>query len=316
MSARMRRCAAAATVLALAAPAAWAGTANRIVAIVNEAVITEADLAAHVSDLADELEERLPDEPRDDGALRAAVLQRLIQQQLILQEGRRAGVTVPSAAVLKRLEELRERFDTEADFQHSLKTSGLSEERLKEQIREQLLIKAVIDGRIRSGISVSPQEVAREANKDPAQAQPGERVRAAHLLIRVTEERPEAAARALIEQLHRQAERGADFGALAAKHSEDPHRDEGGDMGWVAQGDLLPELDAALFSLSPGQVSDPIQTRLGFHLVKVLDRRTSTSLSLQEAHEAIYRRLYAEKFERAFQRWISELGRKAYIEIL
>lgn len=297
--------------LAAAAAPAWADTVGRIVAIVNQAVITDADLAAQLEAVRAEL-----DAVEDEAALRQAVLQRLIQEQLILQEAARTGIDVSMDAVLERVEDLRARFDSEEAFQQSLKDSGTTVERLKEQLRQQLLVQRMIDQAVRAGITVSPQEAAQEAAAHPEEAPPGDRVHAVHVLVRVSDERSADDARALIENLHHRAQQGVDVSQLARRYSEDAHRDGGGDMGWVAKGELMPELDAALFALEPGAVSAPIQTRLGYHLVKVLDRRTSGSLSAKDAYQAVSRRLYQEKFERAFQQWITELGRKAYIEIL
>ena len=86
-------------------------------------------------------------------------------------------------------------------------------------------------------------------------------------------------------------------------------------MGWSAPGELLPELDAALFQLPVGELSLPIQTRLGFHLLRVEERRAASSLSVMEAHRTIYEQLYQEKFQQAFSRWLGELTRKAYVEL-
>jgi len=109
---------------------------------------------------------------------------------------------------------------------------------------------------------------------------------------------------------------GADFAALAKRYSEDPNAADGGAMGWIAQGDLMPELDTALFSVPVGSVSEPIQTRLGFHLVKVEERRTASDLSVADANRAVYQRLYQQKFEAAMKRWLTELKSRAYIQIL
>ena len=85
-------------------------------------------------------------------------------------------------------------------------------------------------------------------------------------------------------------------------------------MGWVAKGDLLPELDAALFTVPVGTLSEPIRTRLGFHLVKVEERKTASDLSVTEANRTVYQQIYQQKFEAAMKRWLSELRRRAYIE--
>jgi parvulin-like peptidyl-prolyl isomerase len=292
-----------------------ADTVNRIIAIVNDEVITEADVTSHVNALLEEGESpaTVPQEP---AAIHQAVLHRLIEERLILQEAKRGGISVRPDEILQRLNQLRARVRSEEEFQRLLRDWGLSQEELKERIRDQLMVQRVIEVQVRSGIVVSPQEVAQEIGAHPELAKSGDRARALHVVLRVTQGRSEAQTRALAEDIHRQLTEGADFSALAKRYSEGPSGEEGGVMGWVAQGELLPELDAALFSLSVGEFSNPIQTRLGFHLVKVEERRTASSLSLMEANRAVYQRIYQQRFEEGFKRWLDGLKRRAYIELV
>lgn len=288
---------------------------NRILAIVNEDVITEADVASQ----AQALLEDQADAEVDEGAaaqMHDAALQHLIEQRLILQEAKRSLITIGSDEVMGRLNEIRSRFGSEEAFRQSLVDSGLSKELLKEKIREQLMVQELIQRAVRSTLRVSPQEVARALAAHPELAKSGDRVRISHILIRVDARRSAQQARALIEDLAQQLRDEPDFATVAKRSSEDSYRDEGGAMGWVAPGELLPELDAALAHLNVGERSDPIQTRLGFHLVKVEERRNATSLTVMEANHAVYQRLYQEKFREAFTRWLNELKRNAYIEIL
>ena len=289
-------------------------TVNRIVAIVNDEIITEADVAAQVhSILTDQEHPDLTD--AESLQMQMVVLRHLIEQRLILQEAKKLGVTVGNDEVAQRLDALRSRAGSEEQFQQQLADSSLREEALREKIREQLMVQRVVDTKVRSTIVVTPLEVAHAVDAHPELAKPGERVRALHILVRVTEDRTEAQARARIDDLHRQLANGADFAALAARYSEDPNAADGGRMDWVAQGELLPELDAALFGLPVGTVSEPIQTRLGFHLVKVEERRSAADLSPSDANHAIFQQLYQQKFEAAMKRWLTELQRHAYIEI-
>ena len=292
----------------------WAETANRIVAIVNDDIITEADVLSYASAQFDDPQETQRVDPRSV-EMQLVVLRRLIEQRLILQEAKRAGVSVATEEILEHLETLRSHFDSDEAFEQSLADSHLTQEQLKEKIREQLMVQRLIDAKIRSTIVVSPQEVAREIGAHPELAKQGDRVRAAHILIRVNEKRSAESARARIEEISKQLSAGAEFGSLAKRYSEDPHAAEGGAMSWVAQGELMPELDAALFRLTPGEWSQPIQTRLGFHLVKVEERKPAESLSTQEAHRTVYQQLYQQKFQDAFVRWLTQLKRHAYIEI-
>ena len=107
----------------------------------------------------------------------------------------------------------------------------------------------------------------------------------------------------------------ANFPDVAKRYSEDQFRDEAGNMGWVASGEMLPELDAALASLAVGQLSEPIQSRLGFHLVRVEERKPADSLSITDANYSVYQQIYQEKFKKKFTGWMGELRKKAYIEL-
>ncbi len=290
-----------------------AETVNRIVAVVNDQVITQADVELTVSDLLEGWQEERQAPPPSSASLHEAVLQRLIDRQLMLQEARHLELTVTGEEVADRLDLLRARAGSEAAFQETLARSGLASETLKARVREDLLIRKVIDQKVRSTISVSPQEVSMRLTG--TSDVPGvERARARHILIRMTPERSEEAARRTIQRLYDEAQRGADFAALAREQSDDPHAAQGGDLGWVARGQLMPELDSALFSLEPGQVSAPIQTRLGFHLVRV-EERDAGGASALAANTVAYHQVYEEKYQAALERWVRSLREQAYIEV-
>jgi len=293
-------------------PAA-ANTVNRIVAVVNDDVITEADVEAYLAVL---LEEQEAPPGADPARLREVVLRRLIEQRVILQEARRQGVKIDPEAVTQRLEEIRQRFESEDAFQRSLDESNLPVERLKEQLRDQLMVQRLIDLKVRATITVSPLEIAKELEAHPELARAGDQARASHILVRVREGRSAEQARALAADLHRQLSRGADFADLARRYSEDPQAKEGGALGWVGRGELLPALDQALFALQAGEVSGPIQTPLGCHLVKLEERRAADGVADAEANQAAYQQLYQKKFQTAFSRWLARLLQRAYIEVL
>ena len=304
--------------LALAAGAGWlaagggaAAEAVRIVAVVNDEAITDADVAAYLSALL--AEGAAPTEGADRAEVRRAVLRRLIEQRLMLQEAKRSGVAADGEEVLRRLEDVRRRFPSDEAFERSLAEAGLSKEHLKAQLRDQLLVERLVDRQVRATVVVSPQEVAAAGNpSEPARE--GERVRVSHLLVRAGEQRTEAEARALIEDLRRRLRDGADFAELARRYSEDPHGPDGGDMGWVVRGELLPELEAALNGLQPGVISEPVQTKLGFHLLAVTERQAA-SATPEDRDRNIRQQLYQQKFHDAFQRWLDDLMRRAYIEV-
>ena len=306
----------AALALMLSASAAIAQTANRIVAVVNDEIITEADVVAQMSALLDHGGLPKPADEDQAGQMRGAVLRRLLEERLILQEAKRLGVTVTSDEVVDELRELRRELGSRAAYERMLQEAGLSEERLKMKVREQLIVQKAVDQEVRLTIVISPADVAEAAGRRPEELVSGDEVRAAHLLIRVTDSRSAAEAQHLAHQLYARALQGESFEQLARTYSEDGHGESGGMLGWVRQGQLLPELDQVLFSLDVDQVSSPIQTRLGFHLVKVMERRSRSVSDAASARQQLQRRLYQEAFLKRLTEWLDRLAEDAYIVIL
>jgi peptidyl-prolyl cis-trans isomerase SurA len=302
-----------ASLLLLAADTAFAETANRIIAVVNDDVITETDLAERLEAM---LEEQALPEDVDLGRVQQEVLRRLIQQRLILQEAAKLGVTVGLDEVAKEMEKMQARAGSREKLDQALAEQGLTREKLKDQLRDQMMIERVLASKVKSTINVSPQEVAAEIEAHPELAKTGDRIRASHLLVRVDDTRPEEEAKALIDRLHQELAGGGDFDAAAKQYSEDSHAGAGGDMGWVAQGELLPELDAVLFSLEPGTVSAPVKSRLGYHLLRAVERRPATSLTIMEAHAEVYMQLFERKYNEALNRWLRGLADRAYVQVL
>ena len=294
-------------------PAVYAETINRIVAVVNDEVITQTDVSQQVRMLRQDFPE-LAGEKVESTELDRLALQRLIEYRLIRQQAKRSGVTISTDEVAQRLAVLRGRFDSQEDFQRWLAQSDRSLEELKEYIRDQLMIQRLIETKVRAGIVVSPQEVTQAAETHPHWVEDADRVHASHILVRVRQGRSLEQARTLMAEIQRQLSQGAEFAALAKKYSDDAGAQSGGDMGWVKRAELLPELDAVLFSVNEGSCSGPIETMLGVHLLCVHERSLGGSLSVKERYQKLSQKLFEQKMQEALERWVKELKQQAYIE--
>ena len=304
-------------VCAIATECAFAQLVNRIVAVVNDDVITEGDVAIHVKALqAQESEQSSPIPPEQEPQMRRALLQRLIEQRLILQEAKRLEISVSAEDVLQRLQQLRQRLGTDEAYAQLLQEAHMNEEQLKSQLRDQLLIQKTVDQEVRAKIVVTLSDVAHASPEGvPASTASTEEARVQHLLLRVSDSRTAEQAEALANDLHEQLARGAEFASLARRYSDDPNAQEGGEMGWVRRGQLLPELDEAIFALSAGQASTPIRSRLGYHLVNVLERRTVSPDEHVKAQDVAQATVYQHRFEHAMREWLDRLTARAYIDI-
>lgn len=137
--------------------------------------------------------------------------------------------------------------------------------------------------------------------------------RVRHILVRPSETVSEDEARNRLLQLRERIVNGADFAELARLHSEDPSASQGGDLGWVSPGDTVPQFERAMESLKPGEISEPVKTPLGWHLIQVLERRTG---NLTKERERILARqaIKARKADEAYEEWLRQLRDQAYVE--
>lgn len=138
---------------------------------------------------------------------------------------------------------------------------------------------------------------------------------ARHILIRTSEIVSEADARRRLADLReRIVTGGADFGELAKVHSEDGTAARGGDLDWVHPGDTVPEFERAMNALAPGEVSQPVKSPFGWHLIQVLERRTA-DLSAERRRLQARQVLRARKVDEAYQEWLRQLRDRTYVEV-
>lgn len=134
-----------------------------------------------------------------------------------------------------------------------------------------------------------------------------------HILLRAREGMSDAEARERLQQLRQKILAGADFAELAKANSEDGSAAKGGDLGWVAPGDTVPEFERVMNSLKDGEVSEPFQTQFGWHLVQVLGRR-SEELSPERKRAAARQAIKARKSDEAYQDWLRQQRDRAFVE--
>lgn len=245
-------------------------------------------------------------------ALRQAQREFLLEQR-ILASPEAAGVVVSEEQVQHAMAGLRGRYENEEDFLADLARNGLDEQSLHRALNRQCRVEAVMDRVASRAPEVGELDVAiyyhshRERFKRPEQRE------AFHLFLSINpdfaENTPQAA-RQRIEQIAATLRRDIrQFSELAQRNSECPTALQGGRIGWVARGQLFPQLDAALFALRRGELSPILETDLGLHLVYCRDVRPVQDLSLAEASPQI-RTLLQERMRRTCQKaWIASLQR-------
>lgn len=138
---------------------------------------------------------------------------------------------------------------------------------------------------------------------------------ARHILLRPAANLTEAQARQRLADFKKRVEdKQADFAQLARENSQDASARNGGDLGWVSPGVFVPEFEEVLNNLTPGQISDPITTRFGVHLIQLMERRQST-MSQREQREVVRNLVRERKLDEAYVQWAQEVRGRAYVEL-
>ncbi|MEY3922780.1 MAG: Chaperone SurA precursor [Pseudomonadota bacterium] len=138
--------------------------------------------------------------------------------------------------------------------------------------------------------------------------------RARHILLRTGSELSEAAARNRLVTYKQRVQTGTDFADLARQFSQDGSASAGGDLGWASPGQFVPEFEEVMARLQPGQISDPLISRFGAHLIQVMERR-EVPLSVREQREMVRTQLREKKIEALYSAWVEELRGRAYVEL-
>jgi peptidyl-prolyl cis-trans isomerase SurA len=141
-----------------------------------------------------------------------------------------------------------------------------------------------------------------------------EQTRARHILLRTGKDLSETAASSRLLSYRQRIQAGTDFADLARQFSQDGSAAAGGDLGWASPGQFVPEFEESLASLRPGQISNPLTSRFGVHLIQVMERR-EVPLSIREQREMVRTQLRVKKIEELYSAWVEELRGRAFVEL-
>jgi peptidyl-prolyl cis-trans isomerase C len=250
-------------------------------------------------------------------AVRDKVLERLIENELLYQKAVKTESAVPDGEVENDLEKMRAGFPSAAEFADVLQQNGVGEAEFKDQLRRTLIVTRFVDREIVGDIRVADEEVRRYYEQNPAGMTRPEAVRLSQILVRVApgaSQEARAAARQKIEAILKEVRAGGDFAQLARKHSEGPEAAGGGDAGLLIKGKGPPAIERVAFSLQPGQASDVIESRRGFHIIKVGEKRPEGPVPFEEIKETIRARLVAREREDKIRAYVDQLKEKARVE--
>ena len=268
------------------AMAAQAGQAlDEAVALVDDDVVLKSELDRRVSSVRQDLAARKVRLPPDE-VLRQQVLDRLITDNVQLQMARRAGVRVAEQELAQIIENIaKENKMSPEQFRLKLASEGLSYELFREDLRNEVLISRVRQGAVGRRIFISEQEVEAMMETLAAEGENRTEYHLGHILLAIPESASTDEVRAVSERAQRLVSKlreGADFAELAIANSAGQEALQGGDFGWKTANQLPTLFASAAKSLSAGQVSEPLRSASGLHILKLFDSRGNERVMVQQ----------------------------------
>jgi peptidyl-prolyl cis-trans isomerase SurA len=293
---------------------------DRVVAIVNQEIITLSEVEMWINPLKEEMviDDRLERRERVQ-ALCRQVLEKLIEDKLIDQEVKRSGVKVSGKEIEATLDEVKRRNAvTQVDLEKALAADGLTLETYKKQIEKGLQRKKLISWAVKLEAKVGEKELRNFYQKNMDRYRANETYRPGHILFVI----PKGATPEEIREIRKRCQKvlekikgGADFGEMALLYSEDASNKDRGDLGNFRRGELVPAFEREALRLKVGEAGGIVRTEFGFHIIKLLDRKGSDPLPYEEVKEKVQADYFDSEMEKAFKQYISTLKEKSVIEI-
>jgi peptidyl-prolyl cis-trans isomerase C len=289
-----------------------------VVARVNGETVTKAEFEKALQNVEQNAGGPVPPDQRD--RVYRGVLDQIVGYKLLIQETKTRKLTVPDAEVDQRIAQIRAQFPSEDAFKQALAQQGVTLETLRADTRNDMLVSNMLQAEVTPKVSVTAAEVDEFYKSNPSQFQQPERVRASHILIGFPQGADDAAkqkARTQAADVLKQVKAGKDFAGLAKQYSSDPgSAQQGGDLGFFQQGQMVPPFDKAAFSMKPGETSELVETDFGVHIIRVADRQTARAVPLDEVRPQVLEYLEGQSRQEQTQKFVEGLKAKGKIEIL
>ncbi len=292
--------------LCMQSPAADSVVVDRVVAVVNDEIIT-------LSDLQREEQLKKVDVKKDERLL----LEDMIDRKLQMAAAKRAGMDVTDKELNDAVADIMKRnsFD-QKQFEAALAKEGLTLDQYRAELREQMTLSRMFNKFVRAGVAVDEAEVRSYYDRNVKSYSLPEEIRVRQIFFRVPENattaQQEAVQSKAAEALAR-AKKGEDFARLAQELSENELAAQGGDLGFMRRDQVLPEIAEAVRSLKVGDIAGPIKFGGGLSIIRLEEIRTPVR-PYEQVKEEITKMLYDQKMENSYRTWLQSLRSDAHIE--
>lgn len=295
---------------------------DRVIAVVNDAIVLESELAVRVLPLLADLDSVT--DPREKARRQQKIAEQMladmVNEELIVQSAVEARLDVDAKEIKAAVDEIKQQNNLDdKGLAQALAMQGYTLESYKRDVRRQILRMRAVNTLVRPRVTVTDEDI--RARYDAMNRRTGavSKVRLSHLLIEVADKANDtelAAAKARAADAINRARAGEDFTALAKELSDDTGtKDGGGDLGWIERGSIPTEWEAIVFSMGKGEVRGPVSGPSGLHVFYVAEVKQNDLKPFDEMKEEIRNDLYRREMDKQTAVWLEELKKKAFIEL-
>jgi peptidyl-prolyl cis-trans isomerase C len=264
----------------------------------------------------------LPEQERS--AVRSNLLNRLVVNSILIQKATDADKAKAKKQVDDYLAQARSNAPSAEAFEAQIKVTGMTLAQVRDRMEEDRVCHGILEHDVTNGIVISDVEVKKFYDDNPEKFKSPERVRAAHILISTQDpltQQPlppdkKKEKLKLANELRARAEKGEDFAALAKQYSDDPGSKNKGGEYTFPKGQMVPEFEAAAFSMKTNQISEPVETQFGYHVIKLLEKLPASSQDFVKAEPAIRDYLTEREAEKGVPAYLDKLKAAANVKIL
>lgn len=300
--------------LALSSINSHAAVVDKVLVVVNDEVVTQREFDRLYIPIKKEYEASFEGEDLKEKleTVKKGLLEQMVSSKLVVSLAKQAKVQIDEEKFQSDMDKIKSYYASEDEFLQSLSAKGTNLTEFERELREQALAQKLVEKEVASKIVISPGETRDlyEKNKDKLLAP--ERVRVRGIMIR-KRTGSEDDSRKKIDEVLKELNSGKDFASLAIERSEGPYASDGGDMGYIIAGNMLPEIDEAVFSLKEGGLSGVVETPIGYHIFLVEEIQKERPLKYEEVSDFLKEQIYMRKFSENLYKWIEEKRKNAYI---
>lgn len=294
---------------------------DRIVAVANNDVITLHELEEAFGPFQKNIESSYKGQDLDKvmAENKTVLLNRMIDSMLIEQEARKADIVVKEEELMEVVKGMLQGKGLKMEeFVKGLAAEGMTFDGYKKEIRQQLMRVRVIRREIGSKIAVTEEEIGDYYRTHRDIYEGREAVRIKQILLLIPDNADEITKEKLKNEagmIHERLKKGESFDLLASKYSQGPAAATGGDIGFLEKGLMYPEVETVAFKLGLDQISEVIESPVGFHIIKAIDKRGAGIKPLESVREEIQAKIEEVKISKKLEGWIADIRKRSYIDI-